>query len=512
MDGSSWEEGVYQGGGVVGTAEREKATLECYQRVLNTVLGLMETPPPSPQNGEAQVNGGFDSNARSTYSRNMERAAGLLSRILAYDAPKLHEMLFQLLEEHDKSLLLRIKTAGVERYLMKDPELLFRHFMLHKEYPKAVYVMATEAHAEQGSNMHIRDRVDCLVKAISACHKCDLDSAQMVMPGWSLSHAKRQALEDEMDVMLTQERLLRNLEASMAPLQRLKEKGRLTEDLEGELDERARVANEWTWGIAGPTELYERAMAFFLWEGCLQLLQCCGKDEPALARKLVRSIIWREVPMYTREGEASHTHAFITRGRSRKGEVAVDDVRLVLDDGAAFEDDGWFGPLLEKTQALAHELLSRKETYVLPVDTLCRELQLIADEYYYAGHGEAEVPPPCVAASVRQAGVSPTALLDAYESMNRTCYPKDDELMLRWLEVMTEVLTWACQTQQPGVLAESVRPERVERLAHDTMRGLETVRASPRMQDPGAEYKIAELCRQLEDKVLSSVRTQSRYR
>lgn len=50
--------------------------------------------------------------------------------------------------------------------------------------------------------------------------------------------------------------------------------------------------------------------------------------------------------MYTREGEASHTHAFITRGRSRKGEVAVDDVRLVLDDGAAFEDDGWFGPLL----------------------------------------------------------------------------------------------------------------------------------------------------------------------
>lgn len=58
----------------------------------------------------------------------------------------------------------------------------------------------------------------------------------MVMPGWSLSHAKRQALEDEMDVMLTQERLLRNLEASMAPLQRLKEKGRLTEDLEGGLE------------------------------------------------------------------------------------------------------------------------------------------------------------------------------------------------------------------------------------------------------------------------------------
>lgn len=29
-----------------------------------------------------------------------------------------------------------IRTPGVERYLEKDPELLFRHYMLSKEYPK----------------------------------------------------------------------------------------------------------------------------------------------------------------------------------------------------------------------------------------------------------------------------------------------------------------------------------------------------------------------------------------
>lgn len=56
----------------------------------------------------------------------------------------------------------------------------------------------------------------------------------------------------------------------------------------GELAERARVVAEWTTGTADPTELCKNAMDFFLWKGCLQVLQCCDRDEPALARKLIR--------------------------------------------------------------------------------------------------------------------------------------------------------------------------------------------------------------------------------
>lgn len=72
----------------MGAAEREKATLECYQRVLDTVLGLMETPLPGEDNEMSNGGGGRDS----------ERVDGLIARCLAYDAPKLHEMLFGLLE------------------------------------------------------------------------------------------------------------------------------------------------------------------------------------------------------------------------------------------------------------------------------------------------------------------------------------------------------------------------------------------------------------------------------
>ncbi len=55
----------------------------------------------------------------------------------------------------------------------------------------------------------------------------------MVAPGWSLNHAKLRSLEDERDVLVIQERLVADLTASMAPLERLSREGRGTEELDG---------------------------------------------------------------------------------------------------------------------------------------------------------------------------------------------------------------------------------------------------------------------------------------
>lgn len=51
-------------------------------------------------------------------------------------------------QNEDKSLLLAIKTPGVEVYLQKDPDLLFRHYMLHKEYPKVSRCSVLLVHME----------------------------------------------------------------------------------------------------------------------------------------------------------------------------------------------------------------------------------------------------------------------------------------------------------------------------------------------------------------------------
>lgn len=59
---------------------------------------------------------------------------------------------------------------------------------------------------------------------------------------------------------------------------------------EAELEERARVAEEWATSIVDPTQLYGQAAGVFLWEGCLRLLQCCELDEPMVARKLIRCV------------------------------------------------------------------------------------------------------------------------------------------------------------------------------------------------------------------------------
>ncbi|CAM9519333.1 unnamed protein product, partial [Ectocarpus sp. 12 AP-2014] len=319
----AWEEGVYQGGGIVGAEQREKARLECYKRVLEAVVGLLKKEQQQLRSAAAATGQGGVCGSKKVDS--------LIARCLSYKAPLLEEMLFGVLEEHDKKLLMSIRTPGVEQYLKRDPEDLFRHYMLSKEYPKAVHLMDREARVEARSGMHVRHRVECLLKAISACHKCDLDSAQMVAPGWSLNHAKLRTMEDERDVLLVQERLLSDLKATMAPLERLAQEGRGTEGLIAELAERRRIAETWTTDIVEPSELYRQASGSFLWEGCLRLMQCCEFDEPIVAKRLIRSIIWREVPSVSRGGSKCRAQVFISSMRDRPGEVEVDDVRQELD-------------------------------------------------------------------------------------------------------------------------------------------------------------------------------------
>lgn len=53
--------------------------------------------------------------------------------------------------------------------------------MVPLPWEQAVYLMDREARVEAGKGVHVRHRVECLLKAISACHKCDLDSSQARM-------------------------------------------------------------------------------------------------------------------------------------------------------------------------------------------------------------------------------------------------------------------------------------------------------------------------------------------
>lgn len=84
-----------------------------------------------------------------------------------------------------------------------------------------------------------------------------------------------------------------------------------------------------------------------------------------------RSIIWREVPTRARAGPDSQTQAFLSRGRGEQrdgtsGYIEIDDVRHALDNNGdakanapAFEDDGWFGPLLVRVHCAFLHLRDR---------------------------------------------------------------------------------------------------------------------------------------------------------
>ncbi|CAM9416260.1 unnamed protein product, partial [Discosporangium mesarthrocarpum] len=379
----------------------------------------------------------------------------MISRFLFCKDEELHTMLFGKLEEHDKLRLIRIKTPSVERFLSAKPNLLYQYHQAHRNYSKAAHLMDIQAHVD--SNLDVRERLDCVLRAIAALRQCDLSSAQMVAPGWVLNHDKLHTLEDERDVLLTQERVLKQLKDTLSPLEGLRLSGRAGPDLTEELEERSRACERLAFGIANATELYNSCSRFCLWEGCLLVLQCCEANNPREAAALVRSIIWRAVPSRTIQGPGGALHTWMEQRKNDPEQpVRVDHVQEQLDSeahmrdgqgwsGPLFEHNGWLEALMDKMLTLCRELLSDKARYVLPVDVVCLTLQDIVDRH------DSNV--LMVPRMLKQAGVSTQRLVDLYIGLAATQDPMSQgnaASRLRVVELLAELLSWWLQDAQLG--------------------------------------------------------------
>lgn len=91
-----WEEGMYQGGGVVGAAQREKARLECYGKVLDTVVGLLRRPTAAAVTVTAMTTASVA--VAPVGGGSSKKVEALIARCLSYGAPQLDQMLYSLLE------------------------------------------------------------------------------------------------------------------------------------------------------------------------------------------------------------------------------------------------------------------------------------------------------------------------------------------------------------------------------------------------------------------------------
>lgn len=121
--GQLWEEGVYQGGGVVGAAQREKARLECYDRVLETVVGLLKEEQRQQRPAEAAAAAVVPAGGMSAVQeagRPSKKLDSLITRCLSYKIPELDDKLFRMLEVSVKcfsvwsvyGVMLFLVTAG----------------------------------------------------------------------------------------------------------------------------------------------------------------------------------------------------------------------------------------------------------------------------------------------------------------------------------------------------------------------------------------------------------------
>ncbi|CAN0448995.1 unnamed protein product [Ascophyllum nodosum] len=278
------------------------------------------------------------------------------------------------------------------------------------------------------------------------------------------------------------------------------------------LRKRAELSDKMETTIMGATELYKEASKACLWEGCLLVMKCCESDNPAIVKRLIRSVIWREVPHFSRSGAESKAHRFLVNGRDRPGDLLLDSIRKEIKMGGktevtgreknlvGFEDNSWFPPMLDKVGKLSRELLAGKGRLTLPVEMICEELEAIACAFLETG---GSVNPLDIPTTLRRAGVSAADLCDAYNRIAQARKMRNDSAMrLRRLEIIVQCIRWTSEGLssqsdsrglQRGVLGETVRPGIVRKWVVDALRNLESLGSS----DSG-QGKLEDLKRQLE--------------
>ncbi len=433
---SEMEKNLHHGEVVRGDAERKAARDYCYELIFQALGGLLGAPFPDAKGENHAV--GLDtasqhlSSGENGYTTmdtaTNDKADSVLSRVLRSNDSDFHAALYNFLRRRDATRLVRICSPLIEDYLReKDIYLLYQHFSVHGLHLCALELMADVARSEKP--IPLDERIVLLTRAINsgkrAAEKSDSES--------SGSYSVAQ-LEDELEVAQLQQKVLRTLEETPSSLSSntaastaLPPTRTAPEDSHFESGSLSALRSQ----LLTVSDLYNNyAQARGLWELCLSIIHCCNRDVPELARDMWRSIIYRMVPIQTRDIDVGQWLA-----RQRLG-VLQDPPGFAIPPGSCIaaqlflEDIAWISPLAAKVELLARELHAEgTPDCTFPLNLIVDELESISCHHMMCRHGKrgrgGGSESHWVVNCLRKARISWPMLLLAYNASVRACERRD---------------------------------------------------------------------------------------
>jgi hypothetical protein len=339
-------------------SEAEAIRMRCYDCIVRGIEWLLSRPSQDVAHSFYQQSH-YDAFARI-----------MMDRALMYEDPKLHEKLYDFMNQRKRDWLMRVDSQFIESYLARKADRageleLARYLQYHGRYYEAMNVYQQDAEAEGTSLERRLKSLDGAIESASQCVSRGDNRSGSRMVG--KDHL--QMLEDQREMGQLQLTILIRLDELRASLPRQLDPAELREfeDVRACLEKR----------ILLPNPVFALCKRLTLWEECLQVSAVCdqGGSTAKECPKHWRNIIYNELPKHDQAGSR------LQRWRDEKvrdvkrrwghDAVGLPNDALRLRDLEAVKD------VLNKVKAVARqiEVDKNRKGVAFPMRDICRELQ-----------------------------------------------------------------------------------------------------------------------------------------
>mmetsp|Transcript_24760 Transcript_24760/g.36519 ORF Transcript_24760/g.36519 Transcript_24760/m.36519 type:complete len:1559 (+) Transcript_24760:131-4807(+) len=357
-ESEEWEKDLYHGGGVFTSEERLRARKDCYECLLNEIKRV-RVSADRLGGGVVTVDAG---------QNNSENSQSTASRMIAYalatsDDKVFHEQLYEDLYKLDSEQLVYIQSRHIENFLReKDALILYRHYVWHGRHAQAAFLMDLLAHREEDTE--IDTRIEHLIRAVNsanrACNTADTTAAMRVgvesaevLANYSFD--KVEDLTGKLQIAELQREVSNTLRKELQDIDRQV----VSQEGKRQRDQLADIVHRLRYQLVDVSELYNNVTEpYMLWESNLVILCTCKHDDPGLAKRLWKSIIYRIVPKKASDVDVQE---FLDEQR-RKSNVMVDKRRQRT--SVRFESyDQWVPDLVDRVIDLGTKLRTDSPIY-----------------------------------------------------------------------------------------------------------------------------------------------------
>ncbi|KAL7467450.1 hypothetical protein ACHAXS_007693 [Conticribra weissflogii] len=298
------------------------------------------------------------------------------------DADFLRSLYEHLFHTNHTDTLLRIDSSSLETWLeteKRDYDLLRRYYSFHNRNVLAGEIMMKKAESEE--KVHLRERIQCLTRAIDSFSAALQTSRSHVAVTRRFDLGRDEFFEDQKVSLSDLNSRIHSIQEKL-DVAKIQQRVLSTVELSVNADLDPAKSESLTYSLVNVSDLYnEYASVLNLFDVCLLIIETCRHDQRETVSFLWKNIICEEIlPCVT------SSESVVDFLNKLKQATLFENSDVVFredpnDHCKKFDDGGWISPLKNRVSTLGKELYGSGTSFAFPLDFLVMELEGLRMQY-----------------------------------------------------------------------------------------------------------------------------------